>query len=151
MLELSPWKDSLGFASLVFFCAMAVLALFENLAGKVRSGVTGGEEGSGEGGEDGGEEFEEVCQEADSEGGGLCLGLIFSLLIRFAITGKMAILHGSPRGKERWQVEALLWCLVMFAYISMSCGILQIYICSVEFAYAERTSCRSRGNCSAER
>jgi hypothetical protein len=55
----------------------------------------------------------EECAEAETESIGLCLGLLVSMLIRFAITGHLPPVHGSPWEKSSGEVWALFGCAVL--------------------------------------
>jgi len=57
---------------------------------------------------DGSELWKEACNESESESIGLCMGLLFSMVLRMAITGALPPVHGSPRYKTHSEV---LWLM----------------------------------------
>jgi len=71
----------------------------------------------------------ELCQEAEDEYIGLTLGLLVSLVIRFAIIGKLPPLKGDPMVKQPWDVVAL-------AGACLATGILIILFCSLRWSLA---------------
>lgn len=76
-------------------------------------------------GEDSKEEWLEHCAEADTESLGLSCGLLMSLLIRYAITGSLPMVHGNPRYKTDQQVWALFVVSICLAPVVVGSAVLQ--------------------------
>lgn len=56
-----------------------------------------------------GSEWAEQCKESEDDAAGLSLGLLVCQVIKFAITGHLAPIHGSPKEKTAFDLQCLLF------------------------------------------
>jgi hypothetical protein len=62
-------------------------------------------------------EWREVCAETENESASLAMGLVLSLLVRFAVTGHMPPVHGDPKHRSPKEVWILFGCALGFGVL----------------------------------